>query len=326
MFDKENKWLMLGDCLERMKEIPGGSVDMILTDPPYGTMKGINSEFVGYGRKNHDGHKWDNILNTKEMFKECKRVLRKNGACALFAQQPFTTEIISQNIPSMPFSYSLTWLKDNFANALFCNKAPVNYTEDICVFFKKHTKNDFEGFHPLRPYAQKICEFINLSKKEIFNTMGHQGMCHFMRHKSTQFNLCTESTYNQLVEIYKINEMEGFKCYEEIKPIDEEYRYDLIKRMTEASPKVFNLPEGKKYKSNVLSYKKDYQGLHPTQKPVALLEDLIKTYTNEGDTVLDFTMGSGSTGVAAKNLNRNFIGIEMDEGYFNIAKERIENS
>ncbi|AUR86518.1 DNA methylase [Vibrio phage 1.086.O._10N.222.51.F8] len=67
------------------------------------------------------------------------------------------------------------------------------------------------------------------------------------------------------------------------------------------------------------------RGLHPTQKPVALMEYLIKTYTNEGETVLDFTMGSGTTGVAAKNLNRNFIGIELDEGYFNIAKERIEN-
>ena len=65
-------------------------------------------------------------------------------------------------------------------------------------------------------------------------------------------------------------------------------------------------------------------GLHPTQKPVALMEYLIKTYTNEGELVLDFTMGSGTTGVACKNTNRNFIGIEKDEKYFNIAKERIE--
>ena len=65
--------------------------------------------------------------------------------------------------------------------------------------------------------------------------------------------------------------------------------------------------------------------VHPTQKPVDLLEYLIKTYTNEGELVLDFTMGSGSTGVACKNLNRDFIGIELEEEYFNIAKERIEN-
>ena len=65
---------------------------------------------------------------------------------------------------------------------------------------------------------------------------------------------------------------------------------------------------------------------HPTQKPIALMEYLIKTYTNEGETVLDFTMGSGSTGVAAKNLNRSFIGIEQDKKYFEIAKERINNN
>ena len=73
-------------------------------------------------------------------------------------------------------------------------------------------------------------------------------------------------------------------------------------------------------------YFKTERGLHPTQKPFALLEYLIKTYTNENDTVLDFTMGSGSTGVACKNLNRNFIGIEKDEKYFDIAKQRIEST
>ena len=79
-----------------------------------------------------------------------------------------------------------------------------------------------------------------------------------------------------------------------------------------------------RYPVNILKFNRD-KGFHPTQKPVALLEYLIRTYTNEGETVLDFTMGSGSTGVACVNTNRNFIGIELDEGYFQIAKERIEN-
>jgi len=86
---------------------------------------------------------------------------------------------------------------------------------------------------------------------------------------------------------------------------------------------VFNLDVGQKYKSNVLKYKKDYGGLHPTQKPVALMEDLIRTYTNPGETVLDFTMGSGTTGVACINTGRDFIGIELDQGYFDIAEKRI---
>jgi site-specific DNA-methyltransferase (adenine-specific) len=85
----------------------------------------------------------------------------------------------------------------------------------------------------------------------------------------------------------------------------------------------FNLWEGKKYKSNILKYKKDYDGYHPTQKPVLLLEDLIKTFSNEGNLVVDLTCGSGSTGVACVNTGRNFIGIEKDEKYFEIAKERI---
>ena len=83
-----------------------------------------------------------------------------------------------------------------------------------------------------------------------------------------------------------------------------------------------------KYPTNILNIKKDTKRngkSHPTQKPVALMEYLIKTYTNEMDWIVDFTMGSGSTGVAAKNLNRNFIGIEMDDNYFNIAKERINS-
>ena len=83
-----------------------------------------------------------------------------------------------------------------------------------------------------------------------------------------------------------------------------------------------------RYPKSVWKFAKDVQkmALHPTQKPIALLEELIKTYTNEGDLVLDNCMGSGSTGVAALNLNRNFIGMELDENYFNIAKARIENS
>ena len=85
----------------------------------------------------------------------------------------------------------------------------------------------------------------------------------------------------------------------------------------------FNLWEGKKYKSNILKYKKDYSGHHPTQKPVLLLEDLIKTFSNANDLVVDLTMGSGSTGVAAVNTGRSFIGIEMDETYFDIAKQRL---
>lgn len=85
--------------------------------------------------------------------------------------------------------------------------------------------------------------------------------------------------------------------------------------------------EGFRYPKTVRLYSSPSgkQRVHPTQKPIELLEWLVKSYSNEGDTILDFTMGSGSTGVACKNTNRNFIGIELDETYYNIAKERMED-
>ena len=113
---------------------------------------------------------------------------------------------------------------------------------------------------------------------------------------------------------FGIDKMDGFLPYSELEMLNEKYTA------------TFNLWQGGKSKSNVLEYKKDNDGYHPTQKPVALLEDLIQTYSNEGNTVLDFTMGSGSTGVACVNTNRNFIGIELDEGYFNIATQRIDTA
>lgn len=298
--------LMQGDCLERMKEIPSGSVDAIICDPPYGTVKGVADGNVSHGMKGKTS--WDEIISHKEMLSECNRILRTNGALVLFSQDPYTAKLMTETHGNLPFSYRLTWLKDHFANSLIAKKAPVNYTEDICVFFKKY---DTLNQHPLREYSRDLMSNANTNLKKINSDLGHRRFEHFAYTDSTQFGLCTEKTYNEFLSFYGVID---FKPYSELVEIDRAFN------------RVFNLPEGKKYKSNVLQYKKDYTGFHPTQKPVALLEDLIKTFTNENETVLDFTMGSGSTGVAAKNLNRNFIGIELDEGYFNIAKDRIEKA
>ena len=315
--------LMQGDCLERMKEIPDGSVDMILTDPPYGTIKDINGTLWGGKNTRTD---WDTVIDQAAMLEECNRILRTNGCLALFCQDPYTSQLMTKAHNNIPFSYRYTWLKNSFGNALFAKKAPLNYTEDVCVFFKNHTKHDFEGFHPLRPYAETLFNYLGKTKREIFRAMGSQAICHFMRYGSTQFSLCTAESYDKLCRLYKLESQPWFRKYTDLKAIDKVYRSALIQRMTEASPKVFNLPEGSKHKSNVLTYKKDSTRLHPTQKPICLLEDLVKTYTNEKETVLDFTMGSGSTGVACVNTNRNFIGIELDEDYFKIASERIKQS
>ena len=302
--------LMLGDCLERMKEIESGSVDLIVCDLPYGTVKGIaDSDSVQHGMKGKT--EWDSVIDTNSIMVEADRILRKNGKMCLFAQQPFTTKLINNAIINLPFNYSMIWEKDHFANALTAKKAPLNYYEDILVFSKKY---DLEGLHPLRIYFKMVMEFIGLGLKDINKRLGHRKAEHCFYLDSTQFGLCTESTYDEIIDAFGIDGMCTFTSFGELKVI--EYNYSSK----------FNLPVGEKVKSNILKYKKDYSGLHPTQKPVLLLEDLIKTFSDSGDLIVDMTMGSGSTGVAAKNLNRKFIGIEMDEGYFNIAKKRIDEA
>ena len=149
--------LYKGDCLIESDKIESGSVDLILTDLPYGTMKGINEEFVGYGRKNHDGHLWDNVIDTSKIYEIANRILRKNGKMVLFSQEPFTTELVTKAIPNIPFSYRMIWEKDNFANALLSKKAPVNYYEDVLVFSKNH---DTEAIHELRPYFKIVMDYI----------------------------------------------------------------------------------------------------------------------------------------------------------------------
>ncbi len=222
--------LMQGDCLERMKEIPDGSVDMVLTDPPYGTT----------------ACKWDSIIPLEPMWKQLKRIIKPNGAIVLFSSQPFTSVLTCSNLDD--FKYDWVWQKRpvNFLNA---KKQPLRKTERISLFCGG-TYN---------PQGLKPCNKVN------------------KRSNSTETN----------------------------------GKHGLV-----------NIAKFTSYPTDVLEFIGE-RGLHPTQKPVALMEYLIKTYTNESETVLDFTMGSGSTGVAAKNLNRNFIGIELDENYFNIAKDRI---
>ena len=303
--------LRCGDCLELMKGIPDGSVDLVLTDPPYGTMKGAALD----GWKNQTTQ-WDTAIDPVKIFEQISRVLRQNGKAVLFSQEPYTSRLITSAIPSLPFAYRAIWYKNVHANALLAKSAMVSRYEDICIFTKPH---DAECTNELRDYFKKVLEFIGAkSCKEINTRLGHRKAehCFYVTGKgkgSTQFSLCTEQTYNEIVSVFGIDKMDGFLPYVELARLNEKYTA------------TFNLWKGGKSKSNVLEYKKDNDGYHPTQKPVALLEDLIQTYSNEGNTVLDFTMGSGSTGVACVNTNRNFIGIELDEGYFQIAKQRIEN-
>lgn len=303
------------DCLEGAERIPSGSVDLILTDLPYGNMNTDGGRRLGING-------WDIPIEPTKVYEIANRILRKNGKLVLFSQEPYTTRLITEAIPNLPFSYRAIWEKDTFANALGVNKNMVSFYEDILVFSKTHQKHDFEGKHPLRAYFKKVRQYIPATTGEINKALDNVMSSHYFTN-GAQFSIPVERDYDKLIQVFCIEKMEGFKPFSEIKVINKEYREDLMQRMNDENPSVFNLWEGGKYKSNILRYKKDYDGYHPTQKPVLLLEDLIKTFSNEGDTVVDLTMGSGSTGVACKNTNRNFIGFELDETYYNIANDRI---
>ena len=239
------KKLMLGDCLERMKEISNNSIDCVITDPPYGTTQ----------------CKWDTVIKFKPMWDELKRIVKKDGAICIFGAEPFSSTLRVSNLKM--FKYDWVWQKDKATNHLNAKKQPMRRNEIISVF-----------------YAKQCLYQPQLSKKDPKNVRPPTTK----RKQAENYGKMTAESKREI-------------------PIDMSYPNETLE---------FRGCFGDKGKS-----------LHPTQKPVALLEYLIKTYTLEGETVLDFTMGSGSTGVACKNLNRNFIGIEKDNQYFKIAKKRI---
>jgi len=305
----------LGDCLIENEKIKSGSVDLILTDLPFGTVGGSMQDNTGKYKLINQSE-WDNVISSDKIMNISNRILRKNGKMLLFCQQPFTTELINNAIPNVPFSYSLFWDKMHFANCLGANKACVSYIEEILLFSKNE---DTKKAHPLREYFYTEYEKTGLTYKVINRDYlettfeGGGGMAYNMLCRTRlYFSMPTEDTYSRLQKT-------GFfkKPYEKLKEIDNKFKKKFAS--------TFNLWQGKKYKSNILKYKKDYNGYHPTQKPILLLEDLIKTFSNEGDTIVDLTAGSFSTAIACINTNRFYKCIEKDTNYYNIGMKRIKN-
>ncbi|WP_259345379.1 site-specific DNA-methyltransferase [Aerococcus urinaeequi] len=286
---------------------------MILTDLPYGTIKNAD-----LGK--HDTS-WDVVIEPKKIYDIANRILRKNGKMVLFGNEPFSSKLINESIPNIPFSYRMIWLKDQPAFSMYigCKKRPMSYYEDILVFSKLGglENSGVNANHPLKEMFNEALDRSGKTKRFFIDLVGSSASHYFT--DGVQFRIPTESKFDLIRDCIDI----GYS-YDELKAIDLKYKQYETEKHYGNYPSVFNLWEGNKYKSNILKYKKDYDGYHPTQKPVALLEDLIKTYSNEGDTVVDLTMGSGSTGVACKNTGRNFVGIELDDEYFGTAKERIE--
>lgn len=286
-----------------MDILPGlddGSFDLILTDPPYGTIKTLS-----------DDTKWDECLPTKEMMNHCHRLLRPKGTLILFSQDPYTTELITNNHGNLPFAYRYIWQKNHFGNARNAAAAPVYTHEDMCVFFKADTDH---RAHPLQSILYDELVRTEFTPYQLSQALGEAGAIHHFT-QGKVFRWMNRERFGRIQELTG-----GF-----------DYDWDYLNMINECFkeqqrtlyPKVFNLPNGQNHKPSILTYAKDPERFHPTQKPVGLLEDLIQTYTNVGDNVLDFTMGSGSTGVACNNTGRRFTGIEMNINYYNIAESRI---
>ena len=295
------------DCLDGMKQIPDGTIDAVICDLPYGTMKGAAIE--GWVKAGRDTT-WDVCIPTMELFDQYERILRKDGVAILFSQEPYTSHLrnFKYRNSNFPFAYPLIWKKDSFGNNLMANKAPVSYFEDISVFYKQY---DTHFDRPIRKYFAKVLEYIG-KDKSVINAEIEGNTDHTFRLTSKHFVICNPSVYQQFIDKYHIDKMEGFMSYEEVRAMDKDWT------------RTFNLPEGQNVMSNVLEFSKDTDGFHPTQKPVALIRRLVLTYTNEGDTVLDNCMGSGTTAIACIKERRHFIGFELNKEYCDKAVRRIK--
>ena len=298
----ENCIIYNDDCFGVMEQLKQDKIefDLILTDPPYGTIKGVKHI------KNTD---WDIKLDTRRMFRSIADVIRTKGRLILFSQEPYTSELRTTILGDLYFTQSAIWLKNTFGNPLGAKKNLLNVYEDLSLFSKKC---DTHQTNPLRKYSKQILEFINLSYKDVGKILGHRKAEHFFYYKGIQFELCSEKVYNELINVFNIDKMEEFLSYDEMKKIHSEC----------AGVSTFNL-NGANSKKNVFTFSKEVEKYHTAQKPVEMLKELILIYTNENDLVLDFTMGSGSTGVACLLTNRKFIGIELNKEFYEIAKRRL---
>ncbi len=282
--------LYQGDCLELMKDIPDGSVDMVLCDLPYGVTD----------------MQWDKIIDAEKLFAEYKRMCKQNANVLLFCQIKFAKYLMESTVSS-EFSHCLIWVKNNKTRHLSEKSVPMSQYEMI-LCFRLNKYSNIKEHAALRDYFTQQLACSGKTVKEIEADVPNRAAHHWFRY-SSDYRIPTEANYTRLQEITG--------CFD--RPYSE-IRQEFL------SEKNNLCTYNGVISSDVLYAHLTEKRVHPTQKPVNLLEQLILTYSNEGDTVLDNCMGSGSTGVACVNTGRNFIGMELDETYFDMARQRIEQT
>ena len=290
--------VLLGDCLELMKDIPDGSIDMVLCDLPYGTTQ----------------CKWDTVIPLDKLWKEYNRVCKKNAAIILTAAQPFTSNLVMSN-PKY-FKYNWIWEKSKATGYLNAKKMPMRAHEDICVFYRKppiynpqmvqgKPYNKGTAHRPTDVYGSQGLKEKTKKRKELKKILSKENSLELIRQEMDKMGL-------EWTIIDKTQDMVD-KIIDAVKPLKTTVKNDTGLRYPR-TVQYFKTAESEGKKSII----------HPTQKPLALFEYLVKTYSNEGDLILDNCIGGGTTAVACINTNRNYIGMELDEGYYEKCLERIK--
>ena len=324
--------LIQGDCLGKMKEIPDKSIDLVLIDPPYNINKA-------------DWDKWKTVDAYVEfmgqVFLECQRVLKDNGSFYFF-HNDFLQIVELQNYinknTDFIFNSFIIWDKGDIRALSWKNPSEKNNlrswfnTCEYCLFYTFQNEAGLEtinknisNYLSIKKYLNSLLEQKNMkyNDKQLVDLFVTNGIAKneasaktILKHKLDinykQFQFITERQYNILNKVLDFD-----RTYEDLKQEYEELRQEYEKQRY-----THNLD--KNHKNIWVSNERNNGKLHSCQKPLDILERIIKTSSNENDTVLDCFMGSGSTGVACINANRKFIGIEKDGKYFEIACNRIK--
>jgi len=308
------------DYIEYLNKIEQSSVDFICIDPPYGKIEGMKLS----GQKNSAD--WDIKIDWEQMFKLFNKVLKPGGTIAVFGQNPTYSQMILSNLKQ--FKYEYIWKKNNAAQGFNAHLMPLIFTENIAIFVKDGAQRTFnkpnraeeidKSKHFSRWYSQKLFFYINKTRRQIHNDLGHRKLEFYFMYNGKQFGLLSDELYKKLIEVYKINQANFFVDYSILKEKwDEEKKFEKNTTL-----------DAEKYVgsfSNILNFSKDYKPyLHPTQKPIDLIKYLIGIYTNENQVVLDCFAGSGTTLLAAKQMNRFYLGCELDINFYLTAKNRID--
>ncbi len=305
------------DCLEIMDNLigVGCQVDCVICDLPYGSTS----------------QSWDIIIPFDEMWDKIKRILKPKGVVCLFGSEPFSSLLRCSNLDW--FKYDWIWEKNNAGNFQLVNHQPLKIHEIVSVFYNETPNMQFTDvmkFHMNRLNLKQI----DISRLELSKNGGLTG---WVTNKLNGSQLPTSQQWSKICELFDIENR-----YEEILSNVEYVTYNMdldstnlilsnknkggtLGHLSSENKRDKYIQSKTGYPKSIIKFDRE-TGLHPTQKPVKLMEFLIKLYTNKNETVLDFCMGSGTTGVACQNLNRKFIGIEKENKYFCLAKDRLNGN